>query len=133
MGVALYALTHMLAPGRTRSAVFAMGVVVSCRSLVWYQALPAVLLEALGWLMLAASSVGSSAGGGGGMGGARGRGGGGKGQEEEDEARGPEPHEVPYGGRLAPEHVKGATGGWRGGGRSGDGVATCWCRVERWL
>lgn len=107
MGVALYALTHLLAPGRTRSAVFAMGVVLSCRSLVWYQALPAVLLEALGWLMLAASSVGSS-GGSGGTGGARGRGG--RGQEE-DEAQGPEPHEVPYGGRLAPEHVKGATGG----------------------
>ncbi|KXZ47524.1 hypothetical protein GPECTOR_34g683 [Gonium pectorale] len=98
LSLALYVVAQYLAPGRTRAAFFSGAVVSSVRGLLWYQSLPAVLLEGIVWLMLSAAASsgdgggGGSAGGGGGAGSSWGSG------------------DVPRGGHLAPEQVKGATG-----------------------
>ncbi|KAG2428814.1 hypothetical protein HXX76_011514 [Chlamydomonas incerta] len=115
VGLAVYFVGHLLAPGRTRAAAFAAAALLSCRSLAWYQAFPAVLLAFIIWLMLAASEANDptkakAAGGGGRKAGAA--------AGSDDEAEGARHgrhghsslHDMSSGGRLAPEHVKGATG-----------------------
>ncbi|GLC61796.1 hypothetical protein PLESTB_001804100 [Pleodorina starrii] len=123
VGVVLYIVAHLVAPGRTRAAIFSGAAVLSWQSLAWYQALPAMLLEFIVWLMLsAAASSGEGGGGSGaksGWGGGRARAGAGGGDSGEEAAGSgwgqgwQENHhheELARGGRLEPEVVKGATG-----------------------
>ncbi|GFR44497.1 hypothetical protein Agub_g5760, partial [Astrephomene gubernaculifera] len=65
----IYTAAHLVAPGRLRAAGLSGLAVLSCRSLAWYQALPALLLEFILWLALSVASSASGAAGGGGGGG----------------------------------------------------------------
>ncbi|KAG2449561.1 hypothetical protein HYH02_005094 [Chlamydomonas schloesseri] len=116
VGLAVYYTGHLLAPGRTRAAAFAAAALQSCRSLAWYQAFPAVLLSFIIWLMLAASEANDPSKTKASGGGARKSGAAAGSDDEADGARHGRHgghgglHDMASGGRLAPEHVKGATG-----------------------